>query len=391
MRHASFTSSFPVALILLLLLHIPHASAQAGISGVFTTNLSLGSSGTLVATLQQMLNRDADTRVASSGPGSSGNETPYFGSLTKAAVVRFQEKYANEILTPVGLAQGNGYVGLYTRAKLNTLSALTTAASDEDTDASGVQSVTTSVAPSIPIAIPAVENYLVTDEERIDIYAGDAMLANVRDKIYTAINSAIVAQSTETITLPAVTLADVPSVAIGELSPRFGVSGARVSITGTGVSSNSVVYFGSTYLVRAVNRDSFGNFSFIIPPIPPARYDVAIKTGESISNTATLVITNPQNPLVHIQSVSPSTIPYGGTLMITGSGFSPQGNVVVTTYQKFTNVSSPDGKTLTVQPTPASLQGSARVGDGTRNVPMYLYVVNDYGFSNSGKSFTMTI
>jgi hypothetical protein len=143
MRHASFTSSFPVALILLLLLHIPHASAQAGISGVFTTNLSLGSSGTLVATLQQMLNRDADTRVASSGPGSSGNETPYFGSLTKAAVVRFQEKYANEILTPIGLAQGNGYVGLYTRAKLNTLSALTTAVNTREVNPSVTQSVTT--------------------------------------------------------------------------------------------------------------------------------------------------------------------------------------------------------------------------------------------------------
>ena len=50
-----------------------------------------------------------------------GLVTGNFGSLTKAAVIRFQEKYASDILTPVGLLKGSGYVGAKTIAKINQL------------------------------------------------------------------------------------------------------------------------------------------------------------------------------------------------------------------------------------------------------------------------------
>ncbi|MHB1163302.1 MAG: peptidoglycan-binding domain-containing protein [Minisyncoccota bacterium] len=104
-----------------LLLSAPHVNAQTSGSKTFTTNLSLGSSGASVVTLQQILNRDPDTRIAVSGPGSAGNETRYFGTLTRLAVMRFQEKYANEVLTPAGLTRASGYVGYYTRTKLDAL------------------------------------------------------------------------------------------------------------------------------------------------------------------------------------------------------------------------------------------------------------------------------
>lgn len=51
--------------------------------------------------------------MAASGVGSAGNESSYFGALTKAAVIKFQKKYS---ITPAV-----GYVGAITRAKLNSM------------------------------------------------------------------------------------------------------------------------------------------------------------------------------------------------------------------------------------------------------------------------------
>ncbi len=50
-----------------------------------------------------------------------GFVTGNFGSLTKSAVIRFQEKYKSEILTPLGLFSGTGVVGPATRTKINSL------------------------------------------------------------------------------------------------------------------------------------------------------------------------------------------------------------------------------------------------------------------------------
>jgi len=74
-----------------------------------------------VKRLQIFLNSDPETQLALTGVGSSGKETNYFGLLTKSAVIKFQEKYSQDILAPWGFIKGTGYVGKTTLAKINEL------------------------------------------------------------------------------------------------------------------------------------------------------------------------------------------------------------------------------------------------------------------------------
>ncbi|MEZ4156743.1 MAG: peptidoglycan-binding domain-containing protein [Candidatus Paceibacterota bacterium] len=76
-----------------------------------------GMQGEDVRYLQTLLNK-LGFPVASSGPGSTGNETSLFGQLTHDAVVKLQAAHIAEILTPAGLSAPTGIVGPATRAWL---------------------------------------------------------------------------------------------------------------------------------------------------------------------------------------------------------------------------------------------------------------------------------
>ncbi|MCI0619435.1 peptidoglycan-binding protein [Candidatus Wolfebacteria bacterium] len=90
-------------------------------TALFPRNLGVGSQGSDVILLQRTLNQDPTTRVSASGPGSPGSETAYFGAQTEAAVRRFQSKYADTVLAPIGLSAPTGYVGSNTRMELERL------------------------------------------------------------------------------------------------------------------------------------------------------------------------------------------------------------------------------------------------------------------------------
>ena len=89
------------------------------VMGSITANLRMGMSNPQILQVQQILNRSGFV-IAQNGPGSPGNETNYFGSLTREAVKKFQcakgiTCSGNEATT------GYGRVGPMTREALNKM------------------------------------------------------------------------------------------------------------------------------------------------------------------------------------------------------------------------------------------------------------------------------
>ncbi|MCR4334534.1 MAG: peptidoglycan-binding protein [Patescibacteria group bacterium] len=103
------------------------ANVQASLSGgtpvvvssgaMFTSYLQVGDRGAEVMKLQQVLNANPLTKLASSGAGSPGNETTYFGPITKAAVIKYQA---------LSGLPGTGMLDISTLAKLNGVTTTTT-------------------------------------------------------------------------------------------------------------------------------------------------------------------------------------------------------------------------------------------------------------------------
>jgi len=81
--------------------------------GTFAKNLRFGDKNDDVKALQEFL--------ITEGVYPEALVTGYFGLLTRAAAIKFQEKYRADILTPLGLTDGTGFVGPSTRVKINAI------------------------------------------------------------------------------------------------------------------------------------------------------------------------------------------------------------------------------------------------------------------------------
>lgn len=92
-------------------------SAQASDVFVFNKNLQTGNINTDVKALQKFLNNNGFA-LSKSGAGSLGQETAFFGSITKNALIKFQK--ANKIIPAVG------YFGPATRKTVNKIAGLLT-------------------------------------------------------------------------------------------------------------------------------------------------------------------------------------------------------------------------------------------------------------------------
>ena len=80
------------------------------VTSLFVRSLDMGGKGEDVRSLQRFLNMHGH-HVSDSGPGSSGNETDTFGSLTKAALIEYQKAR--------GITPAVGFFGPKTRAAVD--------------------------------------------------------------------------------------------------------------------------------------------------------------------------------------------------------------------------------------------------------------------------------
>ncbi len=144
---------------------------------IFTKDLRLGVTHSQVKELQKVLNSDQRTTVASFGPGSLGNETDYFGSKTRTAVVKFQELYKKEILYPVALVKGTGLVGTKTREKLNKIY---TAFLEKDLRAGATATPTdqTNIPDIFSSVIPPYQNHTNPNEVNLDLFINQVLEVN---------------------------------------------------------------------------------------------------------------------------------------------------------------------------------------------------------------------
>lgn len=93
---------------------IPQDTVTTCPAYTFSRTLRLGMKGEDVRALQRLMNCLGFT-LAVNGPGSTGQETNVFASRTHTAVIKFQETYAAQILTPFAEAKGTGIFGTYSR------------------------------------------------------------------------------------------------------------------------------------------------------------------------------------------------------------------------------------------------------------------------------------
>ena len=287
---------------------------------VFNRGLRIGLSGEDVRNLQKVLNMDPSTRVASSGPGSFGNETNYFGHATQNALIRFQEKYKEEILIPVGLEKGSGFLGENSRAKAEKLFL----------KLNDTTSATTKTAPS---STPTAD---------ADVYV------------------------------------KAPSLYYGKPGTEITISGFGFTDT------NNTALFGSYAvpgLPATGNTQILLTIPQIPKGVYPL--SVTNAHGNSKSKTFFVVIDG-SGALPQINSIEPANAAPGDTIVIKGSGFLKIHNRVQTSFKTYEDVSSDDGVTLVLPALGDVFSGALSPTKEKFPVKMGAYVVNENGVSNVG-------
>lgn len=188
---------------------------------------------------------------------------------------------------------------------------------------------------------------------------------------------------------------------IDSLSVNSAVTGAAVTISGSGFDyNNNTVYVGN---VPVTNISSWNGTSltFTVPQNVSGSVLVYVANSRGSSNSLTLNVQNyggcygncgcssgiSCNQQLTITQISPDNGAVGSTVTIYGTGFTTSGNTVHFGNGVIINRSSLDGRTISFTvPTTLTGYNSQAVGLGTYPV----YVVNGAGFSSNTMNYTVT-
>lgn len=330
--------------LLIVFLGLPTLVAAAPLCTPFTRNLALGAQGEDVVRLQQFLNTNALTRVSDTGPGSLGQETAYFGAKTKLAVIKFQDLYRVEVLTPAGLTHGTGFVGAFSRAKLFAMCSSQTTASPS----MGAISPTPSpVAPTPTPATPPEVNTLNMNA----FLVGD-------DSFHVKYPSQYVAHP-----------------------------GDKITIYGGGFTAGNNTLRIGTLSISGLTPNSSGLLELVIPENAPlGKSDLWVENSKGISNKSFIIVTLSGTLPPSIASLSTTTAKIGDIITVNGSGFTATNNELFLNVMGVKGVSSSDGKTMTftfdpkvIGMTPDLIPAGMIMGI---NETISLFVVNGNGISN---------
>lgn len=340
---ALFVPIFILALAYFISSGPQSSRAASSVAQTFYRDLKLGDSGMDVLALQKILNRSGII-IATTGPGSPENETSLFGAKTKNAVIRFQEQYRDEILSPSGLQRGTGYVGAKTRNLLLKKHAELQTTLQQNQTLPAVTSPTNST----PFATSST--IMIYYPSAYESYPG------------------------KTVTLNGVGFTANGNILI------FSKNGKRVhSITNIASSTGT-------------------SLAFRVPNLDNDRYDINLTNPNGTSRSMSfLVILDSASPrkVPRITSISPSSVEYGTPVTLYGENLVATENYLISNYGIVENAtSSPDNTSITFTLKPFEDIPQIKAGTAPKqnvSIPVFVHLVNKNGVSDTKNPGTFTI
>ena len=346
-------------------------SAEEGVK-IFNKDLKIGDNNEDVRFLQKFLNKNPATKISSSGTGSSGNETAYFGQLTKNAVIKFQEMYASDVLQPFGLKLGTGFVGAATRLKLNSL-----LEADNKSSSKSVAAHNSS--------LPKYSSKSSQSSQNLSKSASsEAKKASV---IKNSSSSSLSSKNS--------TIVRAYSTSEYQVSP-----GKTVILEGEGFTPKSnTIHLGENNSIPDLGASENGTkITFIVPKdLLLGKYSIWVTNGNGTSKSGAIkiyiVVTDSPAERPVVEKVEPVEATIDSEIVVSGKGFTTSRNNIYSMFGNVMNLNSSDGKTIKFKV--SSMQQIAKMNTekSAKNMPIevWFYVANDNGYNKEPASFIIKL